>query len=111
MVSSAGRDKRLMRIAGLDILPVKPYQGWTDMQLDEALRRPELFRGNQELYAAVRREAIKRDLGQEEDFSPFSPTGTGEKEGLPFLLREDHRGEAHRAKERRHKAGKERKQR
>jgi hypothetical protein len=58
---------RLKRIAGLDILPVKPHQGWSDLQIDEALRRPELFRGDRELYAAVRREAIKRGLVGEED--------------------------------------------
>jgi len=94
----SGNDRRLRRIAGLDILPVKPYQGWNDLQLDEALRRPELFRGNQKLYAAVRREAIKRGLGEEEDFLPFSPTDTDEKEGLPFLLRDP--AAKHRRKER-----------
>jgi len=102
---------RLSRIAGLDILPVKPYQGWNDLQLDEALRRPELFRGDLELYAAVRREAVKRGLGGEEDYtdSPFPPTDTNELrrkgagEKLPFLLRDETRKEKHKRKERKAK--------
>lgn len=85
---------RLVRIAGLDILPVKPFQGWDSLQLDEALRRPELFHGNVKLYAAVRQEAIKRGLGSEEDYAvrPFLETDMITKEvELPFLLDEDRR--------------------
>jgi hypothetical protein len=59
---------RRRRIAGLDFLPIKPYQGWNDLQLDEALHRPELFRGGMELYVAVRREAVRRGLGSEGDY-------------------------------------------
>lgn len=111
MVSSTGRDKRLRRIAALDILPVKPVVGWNDLQLDEALRRPELFRGNTVLYAAARREAIKRGLGGEEDFaaSPFQSTDTAPRpreaaeKVLPFLLRDEVREEKHRRKERKEK--------
>lgn len=98
MVSSTG-SSRIKRIAMLDILPVKPYQGWNDLQLDEALHRPELFHGNLELYAAVRKEAIKRGLGSEEDYSPFVLTDTGER-GLSFLLRDEGRLSKHERKER-----------
>jgi hypothetical protein len=101
MVSSIGKDSRLRRIAMLDILPVKPHQGWSDLQLDEALHRSELFHGNLELYAAVRKEAIRRGLGDEEDYpaSPFVLTDTGDRK-LPFLLRDEGHIEKHERKER-----------
>jgi hypothetical protein len=101
------KDSRFRRIAGLDILPYKPCQGWNDLQLDEALRRPELFRGNRELYAAVRCEAIKRGLGGEEDYvaNPFPKTDIGERRetagtGLPFLMDERRRRAKHERRDR-----------
>ena len=94
---------RIKRIAELDMLPMKPYQGWDDVQIDEALRRPELFRGNKELYASVRKEAIKRGLGTEEEFElPFQLENL-EKTKLPFLLREETKEEKHKRKERKEK--------
>lgn len=108
MAFSAGKIGRIKRIAMLDILPVKPVVGWNDLQLDEALRRHELFHGNIELYAAVRREAIKRGLGGEEDFDP-SPFGATDMENeqaggqLPFLLDHERHAEKHERKERRKK--------
>lgn len=106
MPSPVGRDGRLKRIARLDILPIKPHQGWNDLQIDEALRRPELFRGDRELYAAVRREAIKRGLGGEEDYavSPFRGTDMADEAAevkLPFLMEEDRQRQKHERKERR----------
>lgn len=56
------RDPLLKRVANLDMLPCKPCQGWDDLQIDEALRRPELFNGDCELYNKVRKEAIRRGL-------------------------------------------------
>lgn len=105
MASFVGKDKRIRRIAMLDILPMKPYQGWSSIQLNEALYRPELFHGNIELYASVRKEAIKRGLGTEEDLPyPFLKTDTEEKEeDLPFLLREDRSSAKHKQKERKQK--------
>lgn len=104
MVSS----NRLRRIAGLDILPMKPHQGWSSLQLDEALRKPELFRGNRQLYAAVRQEAIRRGLGSEEDYAvcpfPKMDIASDQREaaelGLPFLLDEDKRRAKRERKER-----------
>jgi hypothetical protein len=87
MDSSAGKGNRLKRIAGLDMLPIKPYQGWNLLQLDEALRRPELFRGDMDLYAAVRREAAKRGLVEEER-DPFHLTDIDEPQ-LPPLMHLD----------------------
>ncbi len=70
---------RVVRKAGLDMLPCKPFQGWNDLQLDEALHRPDLFRGNIKLYIDVRREALRRGLGDEEDYNNafFSKDGYG----------------------------------
>ena len=94
------RKGRIKRIAALDILPLKPAIGWNDLQLDEALRRLELFHGNLELYAEVRRHAIKRGLGSEEDYtdSPFQSTDMDTVVELPFLYREEARKEKHEKK-------------
>lgn len=96
------KKNRLVRIANLDILPLKPVVGWDDLQLDEALHRPELFHGNIELYNKVRKEAIKRGLGNEEDYeeSPFQEVDDG---NLPFLLEEERPKERHEKKTRKEK--------
>lgn len=54
--------KRALEVEKLDRIPIMPVEMWTDFQLVQSMRQPELFINDQEKFKNVKQEVLKRSL-------------------------------------------------